>query len=152
MSEQGYGDTVQEFNDACLEHGHRRSAKRTSLPYYWVVLKSALRRLANKTARRLDVSIIVKTIRHERKQCWNMLPHKLYCKLPEACLYFFLWRQKCHQFSFSISERSLKTLWMKVTFLVAHVHERIYIFMWDTKCTNVIRTNKMHTFFANVLI
>jgi len=59
MSEQGYGDTVQEFNDACLEHGHRRSAKRSSLPYFWVVLKSTLRRLANKPARRLDVTITV---------------------------------------------------------------------------------------------
>jgi hypothetical protein len=66
MSEQDYGDTTQEFNDACREHGHRRSAKRTSLPYFWVVLKSALRRFANKTARRLVVSITVKTIRHER--------------------------------------------------------------------------------------
>ena len=62
MSEQGYRDTKQGFNHACPEHGFRRSGKRTRLPCIWVILKSTLRRLANKIAKRLHVTIAVNKI------------------------------------------------------------------------------------------
>ena len=101
--------------------------------------------LPTKTARRLDVSITVKAIRHEQKQCWNMLRRKWYCKLPETCLYFFLWRQKCYQIFF-LQYPSIVLDFVDVGNIFGCPYTRTYVLILDTKCTYVIRTNKMHTY------